>query len=217
MRVYHLLSAQFGITNIALSRIKISRYDDLNDPFELLAGELSEKELRGAVSAMKKDFNETKGLICFSKNWENPVLWSHYADKHHGMALGFDIPDKYASEVHYSPDRIPVEYVGGNKSNGIEPSYVQKITSTKYKHWEYEDEIRMHVGLDEGTCEGGLYFMPFSNELKLREVVLGHSCPIPIDQIRALLKELHPEAKAIKARLAFRSFRVVTNQRYVEK
>ncbi len=166
---------------------------------------------------MKKEFNETKGLICFSKNWENPVLWSHYADKHHGMALGFDIPDKYASEVHYSRDRIPVEYVGGNKLNGIEPSYVQKITSTKYKHWEYEDEIRMHVGLDEGTCEGGLYFMPFSNELRLREVVLGHSCPIPIYQIRALLKELHPEAKAIKARLAFKSFRVVTNQRNVEK
>jgi len=217
MRVYHLLSAQFAINNIALSRIKISRYDDLNDPFELLAGELSEKELRGAVSKMKKDFNETKGLICFSKSWENPVLWSHYAEKHHGMALGFDIPDKYASVVNYSPHRISVEYVGDNKNNGIEPSYVDKITSTKYKHWEYEDEIRMHVGLDEGTCEGGLYFLPFSSDLRLSEVVLGHSCPISIDQIGALLNELHPEAKIIKARLAFKSFRVVANQRYVAK
>ena len=217
MRVYHLLSAQFGIANIALSRIKISRYDDLNDPFELLAGEFSQKELRGAVSAMKKQFNETMGLICFSKSWENPVLWSHYADKHRGMALCFDVPDKYASEINYSTDRIPIEYVGGKKSNGVEPSYVQKITSTKYMHWAYEGEIRMHVGLDEGMCEGGLYFMPFSSELDLREVILGHSCPVPINQVRALLNKLHPKAKATKARLAFKSFKVVTNQRHVEK
>lgn len=217
MRVYHLLPAQFGINNIALSRIKISRYDDLNDPFELLAGELSEKELRDAVAQMKKDFNKTRGLICFSKSWENPVLWSHYAEKHHGMALGFDIPDIYASVVNYSPNRIPVEYVGGDKNNGIESSYVEKITSTKYKHWEYENEIRMHIGLDEGTCEGGLYFLPFSNELKLREVILGHSCPISIEQVKSLLNDLQPEATAIKARLAFKSFRVVTDQRYASQ
>ncbi|WP_456473420.1 DUF2971 domain-containing protein [Desulfolithobacter sp.] len=217
MRVYHLLSAEFGISDIALSRIKIARYDDLNDPFELLAGEISERELRNAVSAMKKDFNETKGLVSFSRSWENPVLWSHYAEKHHGMALGFDIPDKYASEVHYRPDRIPVKYVDDNPNNGIEPSYVGEITSTKYKHWEYEDEIRLHVGLDEGTCEGGLYFLPFSEELELREVILGHSCPIPIDQVKMLLKKLHPRAKAVKARLAFKAFRVVADQRYVEK
>lgn len=211
MRVYHLLSAQFGINNIALSRIKISRYDDLNDPFELLAGELSEKELRHAVLAMKKDFNETKGLISFSRSWENPVLWSHYAEKHHGMALGFDIPDNYASEVHYCLDRIPVEYIGGDKRNGIETTYVDKIISTKYKHWEYESEIRMYVGLDEGICEGGLYFLPFSKELKLREVILGHSCPMTIDKIKVLIKELHPKSKVIKSRLDFKSFRVVSD------
>ena len=198
MRVFHLLPAAFGISNIALSRMKISRYGDLNDPFELLAGELSEDKLRKAVAIMKKEFHETKGIICFSKNWMNPVLWSHYADKHHGMALGFDIPDKFAPEIEYSSERIPIQYINGNPSDGIEPSYTEKITHTKYQHWEYEDEVRMHVRLDEGTCEGGLYFIPFSTNLKLYEVVLGHSCPIPIEQIRELLKKLHPDTKVIK-------------------
>lgn len=217
MRVYHLLSAQHGISNVALSRIKIARYHDLNDPFELLAGELSERQLRVAVAEMKKDFHETKGIISFSKSWKNPVLWSHYADKHHGMALGFDIVDKYANEVDYSLTRIPVKYVDGNPSNGIDLDYVRKITRTKYKHWEYENEVRMHVGLDEGVCEGGLFFMPFSADVKLSEVVLGHSCPISIEQIRELISRVHPNVTVIKARLAFKTFEVVTDQRSVKK
>jgi len=33
------------------------------------------------------------GLLCFSRNWHNPVLWSHYADKHRGICPGFDADD----------------------------------------------------------------------------------------------------------------------------
>jgi len=216
MRVYHFLSSEFGVSNIALSRMKISRYEDLNDPFELLAGNLSERHLRQAVATMKKEFHETKGIICFSQEWGSPVLWSHYADKHKGMALGFDIPDEYASVINYSPERVPVAYVNNDPSQGIEPEYVAAITSTKYKHWEYENEVRMHIRLDEGTEEGGLYFMPFSSELELKEVVLGHNCPITIERVRTLLSNADHTAKVIKARLAFKTFQVVTNQRYVE-
>ena len=109
MKAYHFLPHEFGISNIALSRIKISRYEDLNDPFELLAGEMSETKLRQAVSAMKKFFHDTKGIISFSRNWENPVLWSHYADKHRGMALVLEFPDKYSNSVIYSENRLPVD------------------------------------------------------------------------------------------------------------
>ena len=193
--------------------MKISRYEDLNDPFELLAGNLGEKELRCAVAAMKKEFHETKGIICFSLAWENPVLWSHYADKHKGMALGFDIPDKYASVIKYSSERVPIAYVNHDPLQGVEPDYVTKLTMTKYKHWEYENEIRMHIGLDEGTVEDGLYFMPFSSELKLKEVVLGHNCTIPIGRVRTLLSDLNNSAKATKARLAFNAFKVVVHQK----
>ena len=89
---------------------------------------------------------------------------------------------------------------------------MKKILSTKFKHWEYENEVRMDIALDEGTEEGGLYFMPFSSELELKEVVLGYSCPVPIAQIRELLNTLHPKAIAIKADLAPDSFRVVPSK-----
>jgi hypothetical protein len=36
MRVFYLTGAQFALSNLALRRVKISRFEDLNDPFELL-------------------------------------------------------------------------------------------------------------------------------------------------------------------------------------
>src|SRR5262245_2779152 len=89
MLVHHLLSAENALSDISLRRIRISRIRDLNDPFELLAGRSDDKWLRKILSDYAANFNRTNGLLCFSKNWGNPVLWSHYASKHRGMCLTF--------------------------------------------------------------------------------------------------------------------------------
>ena len=77
MRVYYLTSSEYALNNIALRRIKVARFADLNDPFELLATEMSDKDFRVAMKSWKNDFHKTKGLLCFSEDWKNPVLWSH--------------------------------------------------------------------------------------------------------------------------------------------
>lgn len=79
MRVHYLTGTQYALSNIALRRIKVSRFTDLNDPFELLAVDLSDKQHRAAIRATKEELNKDKGLICFSKSWSNPLLWGHYA------------------------------------------------------------------------------------------------------------------------------------------
>lgn len=48
MRVYHLSEARYALSGIALRRIKISRFSDLNGPFELLGANLNDKEVRRA-------------------------------------------------------------------------------------------------------------------------------------------------------------------------
>ena len=76
---YYLTGAQFALSNLALRRIKISRFLDLNDPFELLGVDVIDPAQRIAFRAMKQEINESKGLICFSKSWRNPLMWGHYA------------------------------------------------------------------------------------------------------------------------------------------
>lgn len=114
MRVYHLQGASHALSNIALKRLKIARFRDLNDPFELQASDLSDSRFRDAARGLKNEFHESRGILCFSRGWYNPVLWSHYADKHRGICLGFDILEKYGQPVRYSRSRLPVKLKMGS-------------------------------------------------------------------------------------------------------
>ena len=102
MRVYYLTGAQFALSNLALRRIKIARFGDLNDPFELLGVDVRDKTLRAEIRKRKEQINTNRGLICFSKSWHNPLMWGHYAEKHTGMCLGFDVPDNVLAPVIYA-------------------------------------------------------------------------------------------------------------------
>lgn len=54
-------------------------------------------------------YHEDCGILCFSKNWNNPVQWAHYADKHKGFCLGFDVPDEHPTKVTYRDTPLPAE------------------------------------------------------------------------------------------------------------
>lgn len=214
MRAYHFMASHYALGSIALRRSRLSRYGDLNDPFELFAADMGEKRLRSAIRAMRQHFNQTQGILCFSRKWDNPVLWSHYADKHRGIALGFDIDDRFVVEIDYSDQRLPMEFVDNDPASGVTQAYVNRLVRTKYKHWIYEDEVRLVFGLDESTLEGGSYFVPFDDKIALREVMLGPLCEIPVEAVKALVTSLYENVVVRKARLAFREFAVVPDRRY---
>src|SRR5688500_15130857 len=106
MRVYHFLNRQFGLQDLKLRQLKIATLDDINDPFELLAVYSRDADERRAFRDFKRDWGKRFGMLCFSKTWKNPVQWSHYAEKHRGMCLGFDVPDSLLTEVSYSVRRL---------------------------------------------------------------------------------------------------------------
>ena len=72
---YYFTSAVHAISNIENDRIKISRFSDLNDPFELLGVNLGNKETRKKFRDLKEQINDEEGLICLSKSWHNPLMW----------------------------------------------------------------------------------------------------------------------------------------------
>src|SRR4029077_1056950 len=100
-RVYHFLSAGHALEHIEKKRIKISEIDQLNDPFELWCVSQDDHQVRAALREYKKEMSKRFGLICFCEDWYNTLLWSHYADKHRGMCLGFDVDDRGLRVVKY--------------------------------------------------------------------------------------------------------------------
>lgn len=211
MRVYYLTSSKYAINNLRLSRLKISRFEDLNDPFELLAVNLADKVNRSKFKKLKDDINKYTGLICFSKDWKNPLLWGHYADKHTGVALGFDIPDELLLPVIYANKLIKITYNvnTGKPSKGV----ADKLLCTKFKDWKYENEVRLFVQLDKERKEKGLYFEPFTDFLQLKEVILGPRCKLTSSEVNAVVNKFGKTIKIIKSRIAFTRFEVLENKK----
>lgn len=212
MRIYYLTGAHFALSNVALRRIKISRFSDLNDPFELLAVDLSDREHRAAFRKTKEQLNENRGLICFSKSWSNPLLWGHYAEKHTGVCLGFDVSDDLLAPVIYSEHPMTIRIDPRTNRPKLTEQVVNRLLRTKFADWKYEDEVRLFVELDHDTIESGSYFYSFSDNLVLREIILGPRCGIPLMGVKNLVDNFERPVRVLKSRIAFGSFRVVENR-----
>jgi hypothetical protein len=212
MRGYYFTLGEFAISDIALRRIKVSRFQDLNDPFELLAVDIGERDARAPIRDARNRMNERKGLICFSRAWKNPLLWGHYADKHRGVCLGFDVPDDSVKEVIYAKRPLKIAVSSRTGRPKLTAKDIKRLQRTKFVGWKYEDEVRYFVELKEVVAEGPLHFKEFLPDMVLREVILGPNCKLPIDGVRKLVKALKPNVVVIQSRIAFRSFKVVENK-----
>ena len=112
--IYNFMSGDHGLKNITGHRIKISRISDLNDPYELAGIAFSDVELVAALDRTKAQLDKTKGLICFSQDWGNPVMWSHCADRHRGICLGFERHGEDPAPVTYSKHLLTPGVVASN-------------------------------------------------------------------------------------------------------
>lgn len=207
------MSAQWGLEAIRRKRLKIARFADLNDPFELLGANLTDKVRRVAFRGWKDQMNERYGILCFSDTWRSSLLWSHYGDKHRGLCLGFDLPDEKAVKVRYRKSRLAV--TEGN----LDEAKVMQFLSTKSDEWRYERETRVVVQLDQPDPLDGNYFADFGSSegnLALREIVVGSLATVTRDELTAEMEQAglaEGSIELLKARLAFRSYSIVKDRR----
>lgn len=154
--------------------LRATRREDLNDPFELLPSNIALIEERcqcGNTKINSREVNEhlinecrladriyedfpvfnNTGIISFTTEDKNILMWSHYADSHKGMVIGFDAShsffcnpkpyDSYTGKLHevdYSKER-PHDIMNNAKS----------LFTTKAEDWAYENEYRLIVDLND--------------------------------------------------------------------
>lgn len=212
LRVYHLTSADHAISDLALGRLKVARFSDLNDPFELISVNFREREVRKPVRDFKDTYDARTGLLSFSDDWVDPVLWSHYGAKHMGICLGFNVPRTSVGKVKYEDERIRASLGDTGDPLQLDPELQRQLLCTKYRHWEYEREYRRFVPLESALLEGRLHFVPFGPELQLAEVVLGPQCLLRVTSVRELMQSGSAMPVVFKARLAYKSFHVVPDE-----
>jgi hypothetical protein len=210
MRLYHFTSSEHGLAAIRDQKYKLSTYDNLNDPFELLATDLANAKIRQTFRRCKEICARDIALLCCSKSWASTLLWSHYADKHRGMALELDVADECIIHVKYQKTRTPItrndmdENMRCEDGSGIGA----EILKVKASDWSYEDEARIfhHIG-HLNRPANGLYFCPFNHRISLRGVILGPLCTLTLKNLQEQLP-VETTLFVTKSRIAFRTFKV---------
>ena len=204
---YHFLPYEYAVNSMEERKIKVSLVDQLNDPFELLPNIRFEgRSIRKPYHDIRRSISKRYGLLCFSKTWSEPLLWGHYADKHHGVALGFEV-SKEPISVTYSSDGKRPHIDLSNDNSGNDKQFLD-LARVKHKTWEYEQEHRLIVELSDCEKTAGNYYLPFESLLNIKEVILGAKSDYKkdLDRLKKLGKGCG--AKIIPTRLSWSEYRV---------
>ncbi|MTD33067.1 DUF2971 domain-containing protein [Paludibacterium denitrificans] len=94
-----------------------------------------------AIKNREKVIN-SKGILSLSCNYDQILMWSHYASSHTGMVIGLDLledPEFFVTplRVSYVDEYEPLDYFADQKGT------IEKNITTKSLSWAYEEEMRI--------------------------------------------------------------------------
>jgi len=103
---------------------------------------LSDAEfLDGAITEFERTISSS-GVVCFAQEPNETLMWSHYADRHRGMCLGFSgetaLEEVAVYPVEYSDDYPELTFKQIWHRNGL-----ARVLWTKHSKWSYEKEFRL--------------------------------------------------------------------------
>jgi hypothetical protein len=145
--------------------------------------------------------SESIGVLCLSKSWKNPLMWSHYSAGFQGFCVGYKLPldSKVLPklEVTYSDERFPLNETAVLK-NRITPELVDGIIARKSLNWKYEEEVRYIISLScpklESNTDSSQFYLKHGS-LAVQEILLGLRCSQHMRaELCALARKSYPHA-----------------------
>ena len=120
-----------------------------------------------------KQYIKESGVCCFSKLYDSILMWAHYANSHTGICLKFDTTKdseffKKPLYVNYSEKPPFFDYHGKIQEE------IEKFVITKFKTWQYEEEVRIFKTATEisNNNKNGKRVFQFKSEA-LQEIIFG--------------------------------------------
>jgi hypothetical protein len=154
----------------------------------------------------RKKIGEDFGVFCLTPQNNNFLMWSHYADSHKGICIGFDTHILMATvlgflqNVNYQCELPKFEL--NEDVNG----FLTKFLFTKSDAWQYENEYR----LIKFNAAKKHFFMPING---IREVILGCSMEANLKQKTIdLIKCKLPDTSIYDSYLSSTNFEVLTRK-----
>ena len=216
--LYRYLDAAAALKTIESRSFKVSRLRDLNDPFEWRMGikNIVPEGIpfaRLQMDSFIDDVHNWMGVICHSDTFSEPVLWSHYADKHRGVA--FEVshildPEKLV-KMTYTNQRPILDANQLNHPETFEEyakPLLDQLMRQKSIGWAYEREYRVHVDIRQCEISKGQYFQRIPDSF-LTRIILGYKCPLEELYVsKALEKSGLPSTKVVRAKMCLETYSI---------
>ena len=108
------------------------------------------------ASSIPDRANRESGIACFSSRKDSILMWSHYAEFHKGVVIGY--------KTKQLPELTPVRYSNKRYSVPIyqdkEPEWAKHLLATKFSDWAYEREWRCLVSANRlKTSDNGSFLV----------------------------------------------------------
>ncbi|HBS85671.1 MAG TPA: hypothetical protein DEA97_03890 [Bacteroidales bacterium] len=159
--LYHYTSIDSVLNILTSQNLKFSNPSEFNDPYDCLPniknfgnnlrlfcqkGDFKiESNITNISNVCVEKWTKEIGVCCFSKSYRKFLMWSHYAKKHTGVCLKFDISkdigifnQESIREIIYNKE---IQFVDLNNIKNIIDLF--DTYKFKAKNWEYEKEIRV--------------------------------------------------------------------------
>jgi len=209
--IYEELKAKTRVPDFEPFKSMINR--KLQDPDFVLGTEESLKAtMVENCRNLCANVSQFLGLICFASNRNNLLMWSHYANGHKGLVIGFDSNHRFFTDsapirpVNYSTS--DERFIWDSSLNPGDKGYdamANAFVLTKSRHWQYEGEARVLLQLDglERRLIGGhlsAYFLSFPPDL-IEEVIIGYRSSLATTEAIRQAMALHglSETKLLRA------------------
>ena len=187
--IYYYTSPGHVLNNLRAGHIRISSFARCNDPFELAAFNMRKgvhyeerRRFRECIRKWQLRQDNNYGLICFSKTWRSPLMWSHYAQDHTGLCLELTMDrekirqaDHVLLDVQYTPTRIHQDSAPSDLDRVKSVRQLQNLCATKFSRWSYEKEVRLLIDLRDPriVVRRGMRFMPIGGCMELKRIFMG--------------------------------------------
>lgn len=166
-----------GLLGPSVTILREAKQDVLADPRSM------EVEI---AEGIRKRRNEMYGILSLSELWNNSAMWSHYAERHTGVCIGFDSSApifktqiehgvRPVGKVRYLRERVPVDYA---TCEDLPPD----LFFRKSIDWQYECEWRSVARFPalkkfsfrkEGSVNGFPIYLLHIDQRHVREICLG--------------------------------------------
>ncbi len=132
-----LLGSYFWLANPA----------DLNDPFDCNKNWIVDYLENEEDKKLKRNYYEDIGIISFTEERSNQLMWAHYANNYNGIVLEFDSSNfKLLKDEDYHEDLKLVKVMYPEFFAPLQKSFKfakETLLSSKTKSWSYENEWRI--------------------------------------------------------------------------